>query len=61
MCPPISHRGAASGPSGLRPRGSTQRLEIFLRYKTLGNGDFFPEAKPYAVVHVVDEGGFEAV
>jgi len=61
MCPPISHRGAASGPSGLRPRGSTQRLELFLRYKTLGNDNFLPETKPYAVVHVVDERRFEAV
>jgi hypothetical protein len=39
----------------------TQRLEFFLRYKTSGNGYFFPEAKTYAVVHVVDERGFEAV
>jgi len=47
-------------PSHTEAQG-TQRLEIFLRYKTLGNGDFFPEAKLYAVVHVVDKRGFEAV
>lgn len=47
---PISHRGAKHTEVG-----------NFLRYKTSGNGDFFPEAKTYAVVHVVDERRFEAV
>jgi hypothetical protein len=47
---PISHRGAKHTEVG-----------NFLRYKTSGNDDFFPETKPYAVVHVVDEKGFEAV
>ena len=50
MRPPISHRGA----------GHTE-VGFFIRYKTSGNDNFFPEAKTYAVVHVVDERGFEAV
>ena len=43
------------------PEGAHRGWKFFLRYKTLGNDNFFSEAKTYAVVHVADERGFEAV
>ena len=47
-------------PSSYTETQSKQRLKDFL-LNILGNSDFFPEPKPYAVVHVVDERGVEAV
>jgi hypothetical protein len=48
----------AVGPT---PQREHTEVKSFFMLQTLGNGDFFPETKSYAVVHVVDESGFEAV
>ena len=61
---PSEFNGAPIAGSTLRSdrqRRRAQRSWKFFRYKTSGNGYFFPEAETYAVVHIVDERRFEAV
>jgi hypothetical protein len=53
-----------NGPSEFNGAGRDvehTEMKRFFMLQDISNGYFFPEAKTYAVVHVVDERGFEAV